>query len=83
MKQLFVSLAMVAIVFIIIIGAVFIVVKNDIEEWNNGYCECGGAWKIQGFHYEGQRHNTKYYDYQCDSCGKYIDCLNQMEIEHK
>ena len=83
MKSLLLHLAVFAIVLIILFGVAFVAIKNDIAEWNNGYCECGGVWEAQGFHCEGRRHNVKRYDYRCDSCGKYIDCLNQMEIENE
>jgi hypothetical protein len=83
MKKLLASLIIVLILFAIFIGAIFVRVKIDINQWNNGKCECGGSWELQGTHYQGNSHNIKFYDYQCDNCGKYIDCINQMEIERR
>lgn len=74
----------------IILGIVFIVsvlvgmVKcskdQDREEWNNGYCECGGHWVYEQA--VGHQMITSYI-YRCDECGKTIEVWNTSVTEVK
>ena len=60
----------VAFIVAMTVGAAKCSNKLDEEEWNNGYCECGGH-----FEYEqavGHQYRTSYI-YKCDSCGRRIE----------
>ena len=63
------------ILSIILFGGVIICVakcsnEQEEEEWNNGYCECGGHWQYEQA--VGHQVRTSYI-YKCDSCGRRIE----------
>lgn len=67
----------VVIVIAIGVGLVFLVdvgeKSHDDKLWNNGHCECGGAWEYEQA--VGHRSSTSYI-YICDKCGERIEMFN-------
>ena len=62
----------------IIIGAVKCSNNQDREEWNNGYCECGGHWVYEQA--VGHAYRTSYL-YRCDECGKTLEVWSASVTE--
>lgn len=58
----------------IIFGVYKASVKHDNKLWNDGHCECGGAWEYEQA--VGHRSDTSYI-YVCDKCGKRIE-INEV-----
>ena len=44
--------------------------KKGEDQWNNGYCSCGGHWEYEQT-IEDEDNIT--YIYHCDNCGKTIE----------
>lgn len=64
---LIVIFAVIIIILIAIYGHEY---EKNKNEWNNGYCSCGGHWKYKQSVEDGD--NTTYI-YRCDNCGKTIE----------
>ena len=60
---LIIILAAIILILLAIYGHEY---EKNKNEWNNGYCSCGGHWK-----YEQSVEDT--YIYRCDNCGKTIE----------
>ncbi len=71
--------AIVTIIIALVIGAMitsisFLEYRYDEKTWNNGYCECGGNWRlVDVVHYKNS--GNKYY-YECEDCFSSI-CTNR------
>ena len=52
---------------IVVILLVFVAYSVNVNQWNDGYCSCGGKWVYQEA--VGHGYNTTYI-YKCDKCGK-------------
>lgn len=70
------------IMFILLIICVIItihigkVVENrQVEEWNNGYCACGGHWRYEQA--IGHASDTTYL-YMCEKCGERIEFRKEI-----
>lgn len=50
-------------------GSMFCANESN-KAWNNGYCECGGKWKLVAVCDSDHSSRTKYYI--CDECYKEI-----------
>ena len=51
--------------------------NHDIQEWNNGYCECGGEFKLKDI--ESYNKNRIVYFYECEDCENVIQVNNNMK----
>lgn len=77
------TVATIIIDTVLIIGLIAVIIfavkcshNQDLQTWNNGYCECGG-------HYEygqavGHAYRTSYI-YKCDKCGKVVEFYKVMD----
>lgn len=59
-----------AIIILALIGVYGYQYEQSKNQWNNGYCSCGGHWK-----YEQAVDNGKdtVYVYRCEKCGETIE----------
>lgn len=64
-SSIVVILAAILITVVVILGA-----NESNKIWNNGYCECGGKWKLVAVCDSDHSSRTKYYI--CDECYKEI-----------
>lgn len=55
---------------ILIIGSSVLCGIENKKTWNDGYCECGGRWKLVAVSDTDHSSRTKYYI--CDECYKEI-----------
>lgn len=83
MRDALIDLLQAVLGFVLIIGIVIVMVKcsneQEIKEWNNGYCACGGHWRYEQA--VGHQMRTSYI-YKCDKCGKLIEVWSvQTEVE--
>ena len=70
----------IVIAFMVVIVGSIMAGMNDINTWNNGYCECDGKWQYveSVTHTSRSKENTTTtvtYIYQCDRCGKMHEFL--------
>ena len=63
----------VIIIWIVFTLGVFCDTKANEEVWNNGFCECGTHWELEGVS-KYRNHETKYY-----ACPK---CYTEIEINN-
>lgn len=62
--------AIVILATILITSVVMLSANESNKIWNNGYCECGGKWKLVAVCDSDHSSRTKYY--VCDECYKEI-----------
>lgn len=46
------------------------------NQYNNGYCPCGGHWQYQQAISRGKYGEYTNYIYKCDKCGRIIEISN-------
>lgn len=46
------------------------------NQYNNGYCPCGGHWQYQQAIGRGKYNEYTDYIYKCDKCGRIIEVSN-------
>jgi hypothetical protein len=47
-------------------GGIYLDASHDADEWNDGYCECGGHWELAGATRTESGQTIKYYS--CPNC---------------
>ena len=68
------------IVVILLLFVLFLI--NEIkgcdskDQYNNGYCLCGGHWQYQQAISRGRYGEYTDYIYKCDDCGRIIEISN-------
>lgn len=65
---------------LIAIIIVFVSYSVNADQWNDGYCSCGGRWVYQEA--VGHRYSTNYI-YKCDNCGKVKEFYSTHEETNK
>lgn len=58
-----------------ILGGCLSAINND-NAWNNGKCDCGGAWHLFDIE-KSHKTNSTYYYYKCEHCENIIQ-LSQL-----
>lgn len=64
------------IILLIVVILGFARCSIDTDQWNDGYCSCGGRWVYQEA--VGHRSSTTYI-YKCDNCGKVKEFYSTRE----
>ena len=64
----YIILIIIIIILIIFYGRYF---EQNKNQWNNGYCSCGGHWEYSQA--VEDKDNNSIYIYRCDKCGKTIE----------
>lgn len=50
--------------------------ENDVRNFNEGYCVCGGEWRLADVEHL-EKHDTIYY-YECDKCKSVLPTKHKM-----
>ena len=69
-KEIVIGSIIVILVAILITASAILCANENKKVWNNGYCECGGKWKLVAVSDTDRGSRTKYY--VCDECYKEI-----------
>lgn len=70
LKKNIVSIILAVAIGLGISGLLCLEHAGDVANWNNGYCECGGEWKL--IDVEHLRNSGELYYHGCDTCGYVI-----------